>query len=134
MTRSVDGNPLVTLHAPETVPAGTAIPIAVRIENKSAEPLELYLRGREIAYDVLVTAPGGDVVWRRLEGEVVQAILRLEVLGPGQALEFRDSWDQRDNAGELVAPGVYTIRGAVLSDGSSTLESAAVALRIDRKK
>lgn len=133
MTPSVDGNPLVTLHAPRTATVGTAIPIIMRIENKSDAPLELYLRGRKATYDFLVTASGGDVVWRRLEGEVVQAILRLEVLGPGQILEFRDSWDQRDNAGELVAPGAYTIRGTVLSDGSSTLESAAVALRIDRK-
>lgn len=131
MTRPLDGNPLVTLHAPESVAAGTAIPITMRVENKSAKPLELYLRGREITFDFIVTAGDGDVVWRRLEGQIVQAILRFEVLAPGQILEFGDSWDQRDNAGEMVPAGLYAVRGSVLSDGSLTLESPAVPLRID---
>lgn len=133
MTGSVDGNPLVTVHAPESVPPGAAIPITMRVENKSGEPLELYLRGREIAYDFVVIASDGGMVWRRLEGQIVQAILRLEVLAPGQVLEFRDNWDQRDIGGKLVPPGLYTLRGTVLSDGSLTLESSAVPLRIDRK-
>jgi hypothetical protein len=133
MTRSADGNPLVTLHAPESVAPGAAIPLTMRVENKSGEPLELYLRGREITYDLIVAVNDGAIIWRRLEGQIVQAILRLEVLAPGQVLEFRDSWDQRDNAGNLVAPGLYTVRGTVLSDGSLTLESSAVPLRIDRK-
>jgi hypothetical protein len=133
MTASAHGNPVVTLHAPGTVPLGTAVAISMRIENKSAEPLELYLRGREPVYDFLVSTIAGDVVWRRLEGEVAQAILRLELIEAGQVLEFRDSWDQRDNAGQLVSPGAYTIRGIVLSDRSSTLESAPVELRIERK-
>jgi hypothetical protein len=133
MTRSVAGNLVVTLRAPAKVRAGEAIPISMRIENKSAETLELYLRGREPTYDFIVTARDGDVVWRRLEGEVVPAILRVEVLEPAQILYFRENWDQRDNAGELVPPGSYTIQGTVLTDGSSTLESPAVPLRIDRK-
>lgn len=133
MTRSLDRLPVVTLQAPESVPTGTAIPITLHIENKNAEPLELYLRGREPTYDLIVTARDGDVVWRRLEKEVVPAILRLELLEPGQILYFRDSWNQRDNAGEPVPPGSYTVRGTVLTDGSSTLESPAVPIRIGRK-
>ena len=133
MTHSVDGYPRVTLHIPETAPVGSAIPITIRIENETAAPIDLYLRGRDIAFDVLVTGSGGEIVWRRLEGEVVQAILRLEVLLPGQAIEVRDSWDQRTKSGETVAPGIYAVVGKVLSDGSSTLESAAVAVRIGQK-
>lgn len=133
VTRSVHGHPVVTLGAPESVPAGATISITIRIENKSGKPLELYLRGREPTYDFIVTARDGDVVWRRLEGEVVPAILRVEVLEPGQILYFRDSWDQRDNVGELVPPGSYTMQGTVLTDGSSKLESPAIPLRIDRK-
>ena len=133
MTRSVAGNPVVTLHAPEKARVGEVIPITMRVENKSAETLELYLRGREAIYDFIVNARDGDVVWRRLEGEVVQAIVRFQVLAPGQALEFTDRWNQRDNAGDPVAPGPYTIRGVVLSDGSSTLESPPVSLCISPK-
>ena len=133
MTRSPDENLVVTLHGLETARVGESIPLTMRIENKSGEPFELYLRGREPTYDFVVIGPGGNVVWRRLEREIVPAILRIDVLKPGQVLEFRDSWDQRDNAGQLVAPGSYTIRGAVLSDGSATLDSPAIPLRITRK-
>lgn len=129
----VDPNIRLALEIPGRVPAGSVIPITMRLENTSTAPVELYLRGRELTCDFLVTAPGGAIVWRRLEGEVVPAILRLEVLLPGRTIDFRDSWDQVGNSGELVAPGAYSIVGAVLTDGPSRLESAAVALQIDRK-
>lgn len=130
MIRSADEKIVVTLHAQRTARVGESIPITLRMENKSSAPLELYLLGREPTYDFIVTASDGELVWRRLDGEIVPAILRVEVLEPGQVLKFRDTWDQRDNAGELVAPGFYVIRGAVLTDGSSNLESPATPLRI----
>jgi len=130
---TADGAPVVTIRAPKTVAAGATIPISMRIENTSSEPLELYLHGREATYDFIVTSSDGDIVWRRLEGQVVQAILRVDVLAPGQVLELRDSWNQRDNAGKRVAPGSYLVRGILLGEGSSTLESPAVPVRIKRK-
>lgn len=133
MTPAGGGNPVVTIEAPETVPAGAAIPITMRIENTSSQPLELYLRGREATYDFIVTSADGDIVWRRLEGEILQAILRVEVLTAGQALEFRHTWNQRDNSGKRVAPGSYVVRGILLGEGSLTLESPAVPFRINRK-
>jgi hypothetical protein len=133
MSRSVAGNPVVTLHAPENVLLGEPVPITIRLENKREEPLELYLRGREATCDIVVTANDGRVVWRRLEGEIVPAIIRLEVLAPGEIVELRDSWDQRDKGGKPAGPGSYTIRGTVLTDGSSTLESPAITLRLRPK-
>ena len=121
----------LTLRIPERVRAGIVVPIIMLVENTSAKPLELYVRGREMTCDFVVRAPGGDIVWRRLEGEVIPAILRLEVLLPAQPIAFRDSWDQVGYSGDLVAPGVYSVTGAVLTDESSTLESAAITLRID---
>jgi len=123
----------LTLEIPERVEAGSFVPFRMRIENTSAEPVELYLRGREITCDFVVRGPGGAIVWRRLEGDVTLAILRLEVLRSGQAIEVGDSWDQRDNSGELVQPGAYSVTGSVLTDGSARLESDAVAFRIERK-
>ena len=133
MTPARDGNPVVTINAPENVAAGAAIPIIMRVENTSGEPLELYLHGREATYDFIVTSADGDIVWRRLEGEILQAILRVEVLAPGQELEFRHSWNQRDNSGKRIAPGSYVIRGILLGEGSSMLKSPAVPFRINRK-
>jgi len=120
----------VTLHLQQRARSGRGIPILVRVANTGAGPIELYLRGREPTFDVIVSGPGGDVVWSRLEGEIVQAILRLETLGPGEAMELHQEWDQRDNSGLLVEPGRYTVKAVVLTDGTMVLESPEVALEI----
>lgn len=119
----------VRLIVPDTVAAGAPIAIVVRLENLSDRTLTLYLVGRTIAFDLIVERPDGAVAWRRLEGEVVPAIVRLETLPPGEALLLRHAWDQRSNAGEAVAPGTYRIRAEVLTEGEA-IRSGAQILRI----
>lgn len=104
------------IEAPEVVVPGEAVPVLLRVENVSGGTLDLYLRGRTIAFDLVVSRADGSVVWRLLEGEVIPAILRIETLPPGAALELRGMWDQRDNAGEEVRPGSYTVRGELLTE------------------
>ena len=119
----------LSLVVPHEVRVGQRVPITLRAENTGARPLELYLRGRTIAFDVVIAPEGGEVVWRRLEGEVIPAILRLEVLAPGQVLELRAEWDQRTNAGARVAAGSYEVRGSLLTD-AEPWESPEAGLRI----
>jgi len=64
-----------------------------------------------------------------LEGEFVQAILRIETLAPGGTLELNATWNQRSNTGERVQPGAYTVRGELLTEGAP-LVTAEVPLRI----
>lgn len=104
------------LETPERVTAGEAVPMTLRAENVTDGPVELHLRGREIVFDLVVTRSDGTVAWRRLEGEVVPAILRLETLPAGEALVLEATWDQRANDGSPVAPGVYTVRGELLTE------------------
>ncbi len=58
----------------------------------------------------------GETVWRRLEGELIPAILRIETLELGQVLRLSETWDQRSNRGDSLQPGSYRIRGEVLMD------------------
>lgn len=118
------------IEAPERVPAGEAVPMTLRVENVSGRTLELHLRGRTVAFDLVVSDPDGRELWRRLEGEFVPAILRLESLAAGEALEFTDAWDQRTGAGERVPTGVYQLRGEILTDGEP-LVTPERPLRID---
>lgn len=104
------------LDAPAEVRAGEPVPITLRAENITERSLDLYLTGRTIAFDLTVTDEDGAVVWRRLEDEVIPAILRLETLEPGETLELEDTWEQRSNDGEPVAPGAYTVRGEILTE------------------
>lgn len=128
-TVTMDSDSLrISLDLPREVPAGQPVPIVLRLENTSSRPLDLYLRGRTIAFDIFVTRPDGEVVWQRLKDEIIPAIVRLEVLQPGEVLELKDDWHQRDNSGRPAGPGNYLVRGAILTEGPP-LETAPAPLR-----
>ena len=55
----------------------------------------------------------GTVVWTWSNSRVfTQAISEVEIK-PGKKLEFEATWDQTDNNGSPVGPGVYTAKGTV---------------------
>jgi hypothetical protein len=118
------------IQAPDHVPAGEPIPISLHLENISDRTLDLYLRGRTITFDLVVADAAGEVVWRRLEGEVIPAILRIEPLPAGESLTLEASWDQRTNAGDPVDPGMYTVYGELLTE-SDPLATPTEWLRIE---
>lgn len=121
---------VVSLVVPNSAVAGAVVPIKLRVTNETSAPLDLYLRGREITFDIAITDSTGDAVWRKLEGEVIPAILQLRTVGPGEVLELTHAWDQRSQRGNQVPPGRYTVRGSILTDGRSTLESEPGTLEI----
>jgi hypothetical protein len=118
----------VEIVVPPRVAAGAPVPIAIRIGNTADRPIELHLQGRTVTFDLTVRR-GDAVVWRRLEGEGVQAILQLRPLAPGEVLVLEDTWRQQDNAGRQVGPGEYTVSGTVPTDGAP-LSVGPVPLRI----
>lgn len=120
----------VSLVVPDTVARGAKVPIMIRVSNTTSAPLDLYLRGRDITFDITITDSTGAEFWRRLEGETVLAIIQIKTLGPGETLELSHEWDQRTKGGRLAAAGVYGIRGSVLTDGSSSLVSNEARLVI----
>jgi hypothetical protein len=107
---------VVALIAPDSVAAGAPIRFTLRVENRAARAVDLYLRGRTLTFDVEVRDDGGAVVWRRLELEVIPAILQLRPMAPGERLEERFTWDQRTVRGPLP-PGRYTARAMLLVEG-----------------
>lgn len=121
---------VVSLDVPASAATGATVPIRLRVRNTTTGPLDLYLRGRDVTFDIAITDSAGDAVWRRLTGEPVQAILQLRTLAAGEVLELSHDWDQRSQRGSPVAPGRYTVRGTVLTDGTTTLESPPAQLEI----
>jgi hypothetical protein len=119
----------VEIVVPPRVAAGVPVPIAIRIGNTTTRPIELHLQGRTVVFDLIV-GRGDAVVWRRLEGESVTAILQLRMLAPGEVLELKDTWQQKDGTGRPVGPGEYHVTGMVPTD-TAPLRAGPVALRID---
>jgi len=104
------------LDVPARVTAGDPVPMTLRVENVAERPVDLYLTGRTIAFDLIVEDEAGTVVWRRLHDQVVEQILRVEQLASGDTLVLEDTWNQRSNDGAPVAPGGYTVRAEVLTE------------------
>lgn len=125
-----DGPLRFEVHVPPSAPLGTPVPVALRLINTGGKPLDLYLQGRPVAFDIIVARPDGRIVWRRLEGQMIPAILQVRTLGPGEVLELKDEWPQRTNAGQPVGPGTYSVRGILPTDPPKQLETAAVELRV----
>lgn len=120
----------VLIDAPAEVRVGEPVPITVRLENVGDRPLDLYLRGRTIAFDVVVTGDDGSVIWQRLEGEIIPAIIQQVPIGAGKTFELRTEWGQRTTAGLPVEPGRYFLQAMVPTDEQRPLTSQLIRLRI----
>lgn len=107
----------VRLEAPDSVQAGTQVEFRLVVTNESSKPVDLYLRGREPTMDVEVTRENGNVVWRRLEGEIIPAVLHLYTLARGAHLYVDAMWDLRVE-GEAVTPGEYILSASLLAEDS----------------
>ena len=84
------------------VAQGEPVPVNLRLTNTTDRAITVYLQGRPPAFDIVMKNESGAVVWRRLEGQTIPAILGVHTLEPGRALEFSDTWNQRNLGG---APG-----------------------------
>lgn len=117
------------LLLPSRVSAGAPVPIRLRAQNVTRHPLDVYLRGRTITWDVAIERAAGEVVWRRLEGEIIPAIVHVRPLAPGERVEAQMVWDQRTKAGKVVGPGEYVLYGLLLVE-SEPLRSPTKSLEI----
>lgn len=120
----------LALEVPDAVRTGETVPIALRLTNAGDEPVRLHLPGRVPVFDVEVEDADGAVVWRRLEGRTVPAILQVRTLAPGDTLELEATWDQRDRDGEPVPPGRYTLRGTLPEARGDPRETPPALLRV----
>ncbi|MDQ4075403.1 MAG: BsuPI-related putative proteinase inhibitor [Chloroflexota bacterium] len=120
----------VNVEVPETVHAGKLVPITLRLQNISDQPVDVYLKGRPVAFDITVAREGREVVWRRLEGTTMSMVLQIRRLAPGEVVELTDTWNQQTNAGEPVSPGRYTIQGVLLTEAPQPLVTSPTTLRI----
>jgi hypothetical protein len=114
---------------PAEVTQAEPVPVTLRLTNTSHQPITVYLTGRPTAFDIEVANENGNVVWRRLAGKTVPAILGVRTLTPGESLRFSESWGQRDQAGRQVPRGTYSVTGVLPTD-AEPIRSRPARLRI----
>ena len=108
---------------------GSVVSIALRVRNVGDRPIDLYLRGRTVAFDVIVRRDSGEVVWRRLENAIIPAILRIETLAPNATLELRADWSLATTTGATVTPGTYAVEGVLLTEDAE-MRTVPVSLHV----
>lgn len=119
--------------APRRVETGRPVTFVLRATNTGSDSVTLYLRGREIAFDLIVSradAPQTPVVWQRLRGATIPAIVQVRQLGAGESLVLEHRWDQRGDDGNPVGPGAYLVRGLLLTDDPEPMRSSEVPFEI----
>jgi hypothetical protein len=120
----------VEITVPAEVRRGDSVPIVLRLVNDADTAADVALQGRPVAFDVTVSHPDGVPVWRRLAGETVTAILQLRTVPAHASLEFRTTWDQRDDRGASVPAGQYEVKGTIPSDPPTEFRSGPAKLKI----
>jgi len=118
------------VHAPTSVRVGEPVPIELVLTNRTERRLTLYLQGRPPAFDIAVSREDGTIVWRRLQGQVVSAILAVRELAPAESLTFEVVWDGRSADGRPAPPGRYHITGSLRTDTPEGLTTSPAPLQI----
>jgi len=118
------------VELPAAAHAGEPVPIVLRLTNRTEQPLTLTLQGRPLAFDVTVTGPDGAIVWRRLEGAVLQSILAVRTLAPAESLIFEALWDGRRRDGSPAPPGRYVVAGRLPTDTPEGLVTQPTPLEL----
>ena len=110
-------------------PYGETVEMKLTLRNAGDEPVSFYLGGSP-AYDFVVSTTDGELVWHWMCAKFALASLGNETLEPGEELEFIGEWEQIDNRGEPVPPGVYSVRAGLNLDPPEKLVTEARELEV----
>ena len=118
------------VELPPAAHVGDPVPVVLRLTNRTERSLTLALQGRPLAFDVTVSGSDHAIVWRRLEGAVVQSILAVRTLAPAESLTFEAVWDGRRRDGSPAPPGRYLVTGKLLTDTPEGLATRPTPLEL----
>ncbi|MEW6426069.1 MAG: BsuPI-related putative proteinase inhibitor [Bacillota bacterium] len=95
--------------------------------NVTALPITLHYRTGQ-RFDFAAFREGREL-WRWSAAQAFPQVTGRVVLQPGESQSFHVTWDQRDNAGRLIEPGLVTIRGYNAAEELRT-RSVPIVIRI----
>ena len=101
-----------SLDVVSQAPYGETVRMKLTLRNVSDGTVSFVLGGRP-PDDFEVSTPDGEQVWNWKCGKIIDQPLDGKTLEPGEELEFVGEWEQVDNRGEPVPPGVYLVRGGL---------------------
>jgi hypothetical protein len=104
----------------ETYQVGAPVELTLRVQNTGDQPVRLQMPTGQI-YEFIVQR-NGEEVWRWSQGRAFTQAVQQWTLSPDETRTFTVTWDQRDNNGNPVEPGAYTIIGRVINSANAQLQ------------
>ena len=101
-----------SLDVVSQAPYGETVRMKLTLRNVSDGTVRFVLGDRP-PFDFVVSTADGEQVWNWKCGKIIEQPLDGKTLEPGEELEFVGEWEQVDNRGEPVPPGVYLVRGGL---------------------
>jgi hypothetical protein len=92
-----------------------SIPLRFSVINTAARPLALEFSSGQM-YDFEVRR-NGELVWNWAHDRFFTQALQRREVPAGEGIEFTESWNLRNNEGEPVPPGQYTLRAVLTTMG-----------------
>jgi hypothetical protein len=86
--------------------SGDPVEFRVTFGNTSNVPVDLYFSSGK-TFDITVTTPAGDEVWRWAAGRFFTQAIREFTLAPGEETTYTAAWDQHTIEGAVVPVGRY---------------------------
>ncbi len=103
----VEGNLRVEASIPRVAYAsGELVDVTLTVHNRGERPITITFASGQ-RYDLLIRRPRGDEVWRWSHDKAFTQIVQTLALRAGEAVSFKEAWDQRDLQGRRVDPGTY---------------------------
>ena len=120
---------------------GEPVQMFLNTVNVSPQPVRLTFPTAQ-RYDFVAAGPFGEV-WRWSAGRFfaqgdyqvplfMPQVVETITLRPGENLFYREVWNQEDNSGRRVPPGVYVVSGWNTFNGSEYLPRPYVYITIGR--
>ncbi len=95
----------------QVFPRGETVPLQLVVTNQSQRPVVVpFGSGQQFDFEVV---RNGTVVWNWARDRAFTQVFSTMTLQPGERMVYETSWAQRNNQGNRVRPGLYTVRGVV---------------------
>lgn len=88
--------------------AGEPIDITLAVTNTGGSPVSITFTSGQ-RFEFRVRRPRGGDVWFWSHDKAFLQVIQTISLKPGEALSFKEAWDQRDLQGRRVDPGPYEV-------------------------
>lgn len=101
----------------KTYQVGETVEISIVAQNQDERAKEVTYNSGQ-SFDVTITPLGeSSPRWTWSHGRMFTMALRSKTLAPGERVTFSAQWDQKDNEGNPVPPGKYTIETVLTANG-----------------